>query len=83
MLGVCSDRNFLVTAKGYLGLGPRGARKGDLVCVVYGCPVPLLIRLNRSEFEIVGDAYVYGIMKGEVMDQVKEGSLSAEDVTFI
>ena len=35
---------LVLTKKGYLGLGPTRAQKGDLVCVLYGCSVPVVIR---------------------------------------
>ena len=31
-----------------LGLAPNSARKGDLVCIIYGCSVPLVLRSVRQ-----------------------------------
>jgi len=64
-------------AKGYLGLGPRGAGKGDVICLLYRCTVPLVVRREGSSFQVVGDAYVYGMMKGEMVDKVKEGEFDS------
>ncbi|KAF2651568.1 hypothetical protein K491DRAFT_696336 [Lophiostoma macrostomum CBS 122681] len=36
------NRRIFVTANGLVGLGPRGLVVGDVVCVVYGCDVPLV-----------------------------------------
>jgi len=69
---------------------------GDLVCVMYGCPVPLVLRdVQRGEagsfedrllekrqiYGLIGTAYVRGIMDGEVM---KDSALDdLENRTFI
>ena len=54
------------------GLGPEGSEVGDLVCVLYGCSVPVVLKVAREQrvhdlFEVVGEAYVHGIMDGEFM----------------
>jgi hypothetical protein len=66
---------FGLTKKGYFGLFLEGTRAGDEVVVVYGVRVPLSIRLVTSNnthlkerrHELVGPAYVHGVMDGEVM----------------
>ncbi|KIX97171.1 uncharacterized protein Z520_07285 [Fonsecaea multimorphosa CBS 102226] len=48
---------------------PEDACLGDVVALVAGAKVPLILRPRGSDmFEIVGDAYVYGIMFGEAWD---------------
>lgn len=74
--------SFFTTRSGYMGLGPPYARKGDQICVVLGCSVPLVIRKDSENFLLVGDSYVYGIMQGEVMDAVQSGGLHVECLTF-
>jgi hypothetical protein len=34
---------------GTLGLAPTSARKGDLVCIIFGCSVPLVLREDLSK----------------------------------
>lgn len=38
------NRRLLRSEKGYIGLAPRGAAKGDLIAVVKGSKIPLLLR---------------------------------------
>ena len=67
----------------YMGLAPRGSELGDLVCVILGCPVPLLLRavdegkndsgagtVDSQRYRLLGECYVDGFMTGEVMDMV-------------
>ena len=41
---------------------------GDKLCVIYGLPVPFVIRPDGDEYLLVGECYVQGVMDGEVMD---------------
>ena len=62
-------RTLVLTKKGYLGLGPTKARKGDLVCILYGCSVPVLIREHGQGHEFVGESYIHGLMDGAAVNQ--------------
>ena len=58
----CATKIFAVTRKKYMGLVPQDARTGDLVCVMYGCESPFIIRKSRGKtFEFIGHASVYGL----------------------
>ena len=62
-------RTLVLTKKGYLGLGPMKARKGDLVCILYGCSVPVIIRKYGQGHRFVGESYIHGLMHGAAVDQ--------------
>jgi len=56
------------------GLGPEGSEVGYILCVLYGCSVPVVLRKAGQQrvkdkilHEVVGEAYVHGIMDGEFM----------------
>jgi hypothetical protein len=58
-----------ISENGYVGLVPEHTRPGDRICVIFGAIVPFVLRkVLGGEFEIVGEAYVHGIMDGEAMD---------------
>ncbi|KAF4625441.1 hypothetical protein G7Y89_g12730 [Cudoniella acicularis] len=64
----CDNRRFFRTSKGRFGWGPDQMRDGDVVCIFDGAAVPLVLRpVLAGQFEVVGDAYVHGIMDGEAM----------------
>jgi hypothetical protein len=69
-------RSFLVTEKGYLGLGRTGMRKGDLICIIRGGNVPFILR-NRSDgfLEFVCDAYLHGVMDGSFVRDARPEDL--------
>ena len=62
-LGSTRGRVLFVTTAGYVGLAPHGTQEGDLVYVVLGCPIPYILRpVPGGAFELIGEAYVQGIM---------------------
>ncbi|KAH8878816.1 HET-domain-containing protein [Thozetella sp. PMI_491] len=64
-------RRFFTTSSNYFGLGPRNARAGDAVFVVFGCNVPIVLRQTDSGWLLVGEAFVTGIMDGEQVEQAE------------
>ncbi|KAK3292961.1 uncharacterized protein B0H64DRAFT_434252 [Chaetomium fimeti] len=59
-----------VTAGGWLGFGPSCMKTGDVVVVLAGADVPLVIRRKdeSGDFLLVGEAYVDGLMFGELFE---------------
>lgn len=76
------NRCFFISSKGYMGLGPLGTQIGDKICVLLGCDQPLLIRRVGDHQVVVGQCYVYGMMYGEMIDEMEAGRLVAEDFHF-
>jgi hypothetical protein len=62
-------RRFFITDQGYFGLASTAVQKGDMICVLFGGRVPYVLRWSSesSSHEFLGDAYVHGIMHGEVL----------------
>ncbi|CAK3794774.1 Hypothetical predicted protein [Lecanosticta acicola] len=58
-----------VTEQGTVGMLPTRARKGDALCVLFGCGVPVVLRRTAEGglFELIGEAYVSGLMEGEAV----------------
>jgi hypothetical protein len=65
------NRRVLRTGKGYLGIGPAIAEEGDYIVLMQGARVPLVVRSREGMWELVGDAYVHGVMGGELWDEEK------------
>ncbi|KAF4828663.1 Heterokaryon incompatibility protein 6, OR allele [Colletotrichum tropicale] len=71
-------RRFFITEKGYMGLAPVGAQTGDIIVVLFGSHVPFILRGREAgDYEVVGETYVSGIMKGEVLNDLNEGKCEA------
>jgi len=76
-----SERLF-VMGRGGVGKDYAGeVRVGDRVCVLMGCPVPVVLREREGEgwFEVVRTVYVEGLMYGEAMGALERGKVEARD----
>lgn len=79
---LCRNRSFFVTNDGYFGLAPPGTQKGDVICVLLGCELPLIVRPMVDTYLLVGSCYVYGMMLGEMLECVDEGRLRISKIIF-
>lgn len=79
-LGMQAFRRFFVTEAGRVGFGPGSVKKGDHVCVFYSAGPLYLLRYVDPDgpAELVGDAYVDGLMELENMP----GDTRVEDELF-
>jgi len=65
-----NGRRFFITEAGFVGVTCRGVEEGDKIVLFLGGASPFIIRECQSvpaAFNLVGTAYVHGIMDGEAM----------------
>jgi hypothetical protein len=83
-------RRLMTTRGGYMGLAPDNAyggagaqtRPGDFIAVLFGCSTPIVIRPHGSYFQVLGEAYVQGLMDGEAMELFGAGKFDTQTFTF-
>lgn len=67
--------------KRLFGLAPESAKTKDLICILLGCSVPVILREHRVStdhyFELIGEAYISGMMDGEALGGRKMDELKA------
>jgi hypothetical protein len=80
-------RRLARTNNGYLGLVSTSCEVGDAVWLLQGANIPYILRgigklagneATGSAWEVVGDAYVHGVMQGEVWKDVKDQLVDIE-----
>jgi hypothetical protein len=54
------------------GLGPSYIKEGDMICILFGCSVPVILRkivgkTDDVHFEFIGECYVHGVMDGQAV----------------
>ncbi|KAL7770269.1 hypothetical protein CFE70_000202 [Pyrenophora teres f. teres 0-1] len=77
-------RRLMVTERGYVGVAPCRARPGDVVAVLLGCSIPLVLRkASQDAWQVVGEGFMYGYMNGEVVEQVKSGTVSVHRLRLV
>lgn len=90
-LGWQRNRHAFMSEKGFVGLGPVGIMDGDLVVVFRGGKFAYILRGvegSRKEagellYELVGEAYVHGVMYGELFPEGQGQVEGMEERQFI
>ena len=71
-------RRLVTTERDLLGLVPAETKKRDLICILFGCSVPVVLRRHsdsktkKQYFQFIGECYVHGLMDGEAFDIQKD-----------
>lgn len=62
---------LMISCNGRIGMVTERAMKGDLVCVLFGCSVPVLLRKADSGngFSLIGECFLDGCMDGSTLEQ--------------
>jgi hypothetical protein len=66
------DSQFFITSKGCFGLGPLGLQAGDLVIILDGADMPFVVRERGPYCQLMGCAYVHGLMQGEAFQGLSD-----------
>ncbi|PMD14751.1 hypothetical protein NA56DRAFT_754598 [Hyaloscypha hepaticicola] len=61
-------RRFILTKNGSMGFAPKEAAIGDRICILCGGKTPYVFRPGSPQNILLGDAFVFGAMNGEVID---------------
>lgn len=69
-------RTFVRTQQNHIGIGPRKTQAHDIVCIFYGCSVPVVLRPipGSREFQFIGECYIHGVMDGEAVESMPSGT---------
>jgi hypothetical protein len=78
-VGSTRGRVMFASSTGYLGLVPHGTKKDDLIFIVRGADVPYVLRPNDDAYQLVGEAYVQGVMEGEALEM---GNVLVQDIVL-
>lgn len=73
---IMTTQCFFTTVCGRMGIGPYRLRPKDVVVILFGGNLPFILRPKGPDYELIGTAYMHGVMKGELFDeagQVKNG----------
>jgi hypothetical protein len=75
--------SFFITSDGHLGIGPESTQPGDQIVVLDGARSPFVLRAlkDSSDYALLGDSFVLGLMHGEVREMDARGEM--ESRTFV
>ncbi|KAM5342020.1 hypothetical protein ACJ41O_015051 [Fusarium nematophilum] len=72
-----------MTSKGYIGWGHKGLQDGDLVCVLFGCEMPVVLRKVDSHYLHIGPCFALGLMRGEAVSWAKAGTEKIQSFSIV
>jgi hypothetical protein len=79
-------RTTIGDSQNSLGLAPQNVREGDLICIVYGCSVPVVLRKfsvdqenGKCYYVLIGECYIHGMMDGEAFRILQELKIEKEE----
>jgi hypothetical protein len=84
----CSVENSGENTRELVGLGSRHIRESDLVCILFGCSVPVVLREIRESSDrtyyvkLMGECFVYGMMDGEAFAGLKPKDIEHRTALF-
>lgn len=86
------ERSFIFTERGHMGLAPDWCKPGDAIAIMGGGAVPMVLRpvgeVASKEgdvpvFEVVGEAYVHGVMDGQALDAKGRTGSDLDDIYLV
>lgn len=84
MAAMTCDRRFMISSRWkYIGLVEQVAREGDLICILFGCNIPVILRPRGEQFILIGAAYIYSYMRGRAMDELDAGLHQLRDFEIV
>lgn len=72
-------RSFVLSDHGYMCLAPGETRPGDQICVLFGGHVFYILRPVGACWSFIGECYVHGLMDGEAMSLLANGTFELQD----
>jgi hypothetical protein len=71
-----------------VGIGPHNVKATDVVCILFGCSVPVVLRRvphdleAMQSFRLIGTCYVHGHMEGEGFVGISESEIEDRSMEF-
>jgi hypothetical protein len=79
MMSKKNGETIFRTIDGHLGSTFGEILPGDLICVLYGCNLPVVLRKVDDHFLNIGTCFVLGLMDGEAIKDIEYGKLGVKE----
>jgi hypothetical protein len=80
-------RRLAITKNSYIGAVPNETQVGNFVCVLFGCSVPVVMRLMRKtldqSYTFIEETYFHGFMDAETIAFQVKGVLKEQAFLLI
>ncbi len=83
-------RKLVITKEGYIGAVPQETRPEDLICILFGCSVPVVLRkivppratALETSYQFIGEAYLHGYMDAEAIVMLVKENRKIQEYTL-
>ncbi|KAE8441554.1 hypothetical protein EG329_004673 [Mollisiaceae sp. DMI_Dod_QoI] len=88
----CHGTPLFRTSEGSLGLCPPRAQPNDIIVILYGGPVPFILRERDGygrqpnmavQYELIGECYVQGYMHGGVIEEAQRCNIPPQQFVLV
>ncbi|KAH7119033.1 hypothetical protein B0J11DRAFT_591574 [Dendryphion nanum] len=81
-LEYCVNMWIIITEKGRMDIAlGRVIEVGDVCCILLGVRVPFILKpVSEITYKLVGESYIYNVMRGEIFAQMERGELERENL---
>jgi hypothetical protein len=79
----CNGRSLATTAGKLIGLVPRLAQVDDEIFVLAGGQVLYILRPVGECFQYIGESYIHGLMDGEALRKLEDGTVEVDIIRII
>ena len=79
----CNGRSLATTAAKLIGLVPRLAQVDDEIFVLAGGQVLYVLRPIGKCFQYIGESYIHGLMDGEALQKLEDGTAEVDIIRII
>lgn len=79
------NRCLFGTDKGGFGVGPLITRPGDVCSLIYGADVAFVLRPipDTSGYKLLGEAFIHGVMNGEIEGMLQRRQVAQETIAIL
>ncbi|GLB07759.1 hypothetical protein AtubIFM57258_003124 [Aspergillus tubingensis] len=77
------DTSFFVTENDLYGISACCVEKHDILCVLFGCRLPAILRQREDKYQLVSFAYIPAIMNGELFTGKDETEIEMETFELV
>lgn len=77
------NRETIGLESGRVGMGPKGSKFGDNICVLLGCSIPVVLRrvntadnFGDPQYTMIGEFYLDDLMKGKAVSEIVSGDFA-------
>jgi hypothetical protein len=79
----CNGRSLATTAGKLIGLVPRLTQVDDEIFVLVGGQVLYVLRPVGECFQCIGESYIHGLMDGEALRKLEDGTAEVDTIRIM